>query len=282
MTLARKDYAISYSKLLKVCSQLILWLLNDININGMQKSTDTGNYYYDVNANIDPDVLRKLYEYEMKLPVATIMRYRALAHMTALVETINSKRLQAKTARANNPQQAAPAYEKTNITWNDLVFIQSVLYEAQQESAFKSFSKRSSSTGVTKELGEDADDDTSSVISGQSGGSSSVYSRGASGASTNNSVNPTRSVNSGTFQTPGPSKGGSTQQPSSMFSSMFKTMTPATGSQGNGGNGGNGTTGSATTPASHGVLHQTMKILTAVKNVATMPLADDFDSKVTL
>jgi hypothetical protein len=85
-----------------------------------------------VNGNFDPDVMRKLFEYDMKLPVRAITRFRALAHMVALVETINSKRLQAKIARAANPQQPVPAWETTNITWGDLILIQSELSEVNQ------------------------------------------------------------------------------------------------------------------------------------------------------
>ena len=82
-----------------------------------------------MNVNADPEMLRRLFEYEMKLPVSAITQFRTLAHMISMVELFNNKRLQTKINRATGSGGALAAFENVNISWGDLLRIQAQLFE---------------------------------------------------------------------------------------------------------------------------------------------------------
>lgn len=254
---------------------------------------------YDVHGNFDPELLRRLFEYEMRLPVAAITRFRALAHMVALVGTINSKRLEMKNARASNPQQPLANYERVNIGWNHLVYIQAELYEvckmcdcvalvclkhviilqALQESAFKSFSKRSSSAGIAKDIGGDDDDvdDNASVTSSNSARSNTSFSvTQGSSSLMGSSVNPVRTSTNLSTPGNGTTTNGSASNNRNSMSSTFSLFSRTPGAS----NSAAGAGSSSTSSSGSSMLQQTMRIISAVKQAATLPTADELDSKV--
>jgi len=74
MAVIRKRYAFMYSKLLKV-------------------SKTTGDFVFDVNSRMSNKLVSKLFEYEMQLPLRSIMLYRALAVMICHVNAFNEKKM---------------------------------------------------------------------------------------------------------------------------------------------------------------------------------------------
>ena len=53
-----------------------------------------------MNANVKAETLRQLFEYEMQLPISTILKFRSLAAMVAHVEHFNLKRKQQQSKAA--------------------------------------------------------------------------------------------------------------------------------------------------------------------------------------
>ena len=71
--------------------------------------------------------VKKLFDYEMFLPISTIIHFRTLSTMIASVEMFNGKRLQARQANKGNGN--VQPYERIGMTWADIVLIHSELTE---------------------------------------------------------------------------------------------------------------------------------------------------------
>lgn len=103
----RKDYAFTYAKLLK-------------------RSPDTGNFIFNVNASMNSNTVRQLFEYEMMLPIHAVYMFRTLAYMVAMVGYQHMKRRQL----AKTPSTEGPApWEKLFIGWRDILLIYTELFE---------------------------------------------------------------------------------------------------------------------------------------------------------
>lgn len=126
LCLIRKEYSFIYSRLLK-------------------RSAKSGNFVYNVNARMDLATYKKLFDYDMALPLAAIMQFRTLATMICIVELFNGKRLQARGGSSGGggllKSNALQPYERIGILWRDVLLIHSELIEAQRESAFQPRSK---------------------------------------------------------------------------------------------------------------------------------------------
>lgn len=129
----RKRYAFIYSRLLR-------------------ESNTTGNFIYNINSKINPKLMRQLFEYELILPLSSIIIFRSLAHMICYVNSFNQKRKEAiekgKKELHNSSSTAKRKvfiYEKVNITWSDILLIQSRLSDNMSQTAFHSLINRDNS-----------------------------------------------------------------------------------------------------------------------------------------
>ena len=95
-----------------------------------QRSTKSGNFIFNVNARVDMVSVKKLFDYEMFLPISTIIHFRTLSTMIASVEMFNGKRLQARQANKGNGN--VQPYERIGMTWADIVLIHSELTEVRR------------------------------------------------------------------------------------------------------------------------------------------------------
>ena len=75
--------------------------------------------------------VKKLFDYEMFLPISTIIHFRTLSTMIASVEMFNGKRLQARQANKGNGN--VQPYERIGMTWADIVLIHSELTEVSRD-----------------------------------------------------------------------------------------------------------------------------------------------------
>jgi len=139
----RKEYSFLYSKMLR-------------------RSAETGNFIFNVNAKVSPKLLLKLFQYEMILPLKAIMKFRALANMICIVELINTKRKESR-EKAKRNNTALPPFDRTNITFVDIVHIQMTLDEIERQRLFSYSSDNNND--------DDDDNDTESQISTDSKGS---------------------------------------------------------------------------------------------------------------
>ena len=140
----RKEYSFLYSKMLR-------------------RSAETGNFIFNVNAKVSPKLLLKLFQYEMILPLKAIMKFRALANMICIVELINTKRKESR-EKAKRNNTALPPFDRTNITFVDIVHIQMTLDEIENQRLFSYSSDNNNDD-------DDDDNDTESQISTDSKGS---------------------------------------------------------------------------------------------------------------
>ena len=131
-------------------------------------SKETGNFVFDVQSNVRAETLRLLFEYEMQLPVRTILLFRSLGIMVAHVEHFNFKRKQqhakSTAASANRASistvlvfldtislyrilisstycSTQQSFERTSISWTDILRIFIEYNEAKRETAFHRFDR---------------------------------------------------------------------------------------------------------------------------------------------
>ena len=167
LCLIRKRYAFIYSRLLR-------------------ESSTTGNFVYGVNSKLSPRLMRQLFEYELILPLSSIIIFRSLAHMICYVNSFNQKRKEAIDKgkkelhnSSSTTKRKVFIYEKVNITWSDILLIQSRLSDNMSQTAFHSLINRDNS--------EDDGD--------LSGSSSSSNSLGGQSVSTGKKITPTKNSN---------------------------------------------------------------------------------------
>ncbi len=168
LCLIRKRYAFIYSRLLR-------------------ESSTTGNFVYGVNSKLSPRLMRQLFEYELILPLSSIIIFRSLAHMICYVNSFNQKRKEAIDKgkkelhnSSSTTKRKVFIYEKVNITWSDILLIQSRLSDNMSQTAFHSLINRDNS--------EDDGD-----LSGSS--SSSSTSVGGQSVNTGKKITPTKNSN---------------------------------------------------------------------------------------
>lgn len=106
LVVMRKEYAYMYSRFLR-------------------KSKASGNIIFYTGARVHPEIVERLFEYEMILPVSTVLAFRKCGMMVTIVELIR-QRVKSQRKKGNN----GPA-ERIAMSWHDILVMQSELIEAQ-------------------------------------------------------------------------------------------------------------------------------------------------------
>ena len=142
LCVARRRYAFLYSKHLK-------------------SNAATKAFSFNVNARVSPSSRLQLFEFEMTLPVSTIRQFRSVAYHICYAELFNKKKLVYRQRLAQSGEKVAlrdrEKWDRVNLTYADLLYVNTLLTEAQRQTIFDGYYRKSSSFADAG--GEDSDDD---------------------------------------------------------------------------------------------------------------------------
>lgn len=129
----RKEYAFTFARLIK-------------------RSSQTGNYIFNVHATMNANLQRQLVEQEMMLSIHAINHFRSLAFMIAMVGSQHMKR-----------SNTSEPWEKMFVSWTDILRIFTELTEQKHESNYHRFDRQSGDDDLDDYYSNAGGDDTASV-----------------------------------------------------------------------------------------------------------------------